>query len=120
MGYRSAKGTRRITRNQVYETLYCERSRRAREAAGPASDGRDFDDRGDIRIRRRIALPSLGRENHISVGCDDGYGADAAASKEIDLFLVSRGISTEMGRVSRRGPVYEQHGELDVGRFCLM
>lgn len=117
MGYCSAKGTRRITRTQVYETRYYERSRRAREAAGPASDGRDFDDREDIRIRRWIALPSLGRENHVSVGRDDGYGADAAASQEIDLFLVSRGISADLGRISRCGAVDEHHGELNVVGF---
>src|SRR6266550_3246271 len=117
MGYRSAKGTRRTTRSQVYEALDCERSCRAGEAAGPASDGRDFDDREHIRIRRRIALPGLGRENHVSVGCDDGYGADAAASQEIDLFLVSRGISSGLGRISRCGAVDEHHGELNIVGF---
>ncbi len=107
MGYRSAKGTRRITRTLVYETHYRERSRRTRKASGPASDGRDFDDRGDIRIRRWIAVTGLRREDHVSVGCDDGYGADAVASKEIDLFLVTRAISAELGRISCCAAVYE-------------
>ncbi len=119
-GYCPAKGAGGNAGRLVRHALDREGAGRAGEAPRPAGDGRDLDDRDDVRVfGRGIALSGLGRENAVSVGRDEGNRANAAPKidSDIDLFLVSRGISAGLGSISRCGPRYEQDRELNLVRF---
>jgi len=66
-----------------------------------------------------VGSPCPGRENTVSVGREEGNRANAAPkiNSDIDLFLISRGISAELGGIPRCGPRYEQDRELNLVGF---
>jgi hypothetical protein len=102
---------------QIHDALYREGPRRAGEPSRPAGDRVDFRDRKDIGIRGGNADPSLCGEHVVSVGGDECNRADASGTEQFDGFLECRGISAELGRISRGAPADVQKGELNVVDF---
>ena len=101
-------------RSHVHQAFQGEGPRCASETAGPARDGRDFDKRGDVRIRGGSALTGKDREDAVAIGRDEANCSYAYAGYEVDLGLESHGKPTKMRGMSRPIPGRKQSRELDL------